>query len=59
MTLLVVVFYRHYKLTKFYDRLIAWKAVILNNEANNLAGDSKADQSYRTMYIDLERGPST
>ena len=52
MTLWLVVFYRHYKLTEFYDRLIAWKAVILINEANSVEGDSKAD------HIDLEKGPS-
>ena len=58
MTLWLVVFYRHYKLTKFYDRLIAYKPVLLNSEATTLAGDIKADHSHGTMEIDLERGPS-
>ena len=61
MTLWAVNLYQTFRGQKLYVRMRTWEAVILNNEANTLGGNSKAryGQNYGTMDIDMEKGSST
>lgn len=54
----MVIVYRIFRGRTLYERIKAWKAVIVNNEANIVWGDSKAryDQSHGVMDIDVEKG---